>query len=152
MHHDMPDSIVEDLIRVHAMIHRHLLRIGPQHIRSGISRPHFAIMGILAESGNLPVSAIGKILLIPKPQMTLFIDKLIHLGLVARLPDTSDRRIINVSLTGRGKLVLEDARTLIGDNIRAKLSGLNAEEFEQLAASLRKLREIGSKIGKTTTA
>jgi len=143
----MLDSIVEDLIRVHAMIHRHLLRISPEYIRSGISRPHFAIMGILDESGMLPVSAIGKILLIPKPQMTLFIDKLIRLGLVERLPDTSDRRIINVSLTDRGKLVLDEARALIGDNIREKLSCLNTEEFEELAASLRKLREIGSKIG-----
>lgn len=143
----MLDSIVEDLIRVHAMVHRHLLRISPEHIQSGISRPHFAIMRILDESGKLPVSAIGKILLIPKPQMTLFIDKLIKLGLVERLPDASDRRIINISLTEKGKLVLDDTRVLIADNIRQKLSGLNDEEVKELALSLRKLRDIGSKIG-----
>jgi DNA-binding MarR family transcriptional regulator len=79
--------------------------------------------------------------------MTLFIDKLIKLGLVERLPDVSDRRIINISLTEKGKLVLDDARVLIADNIRQKLSGLSDEEVKELALSLRRLRDIGSKIG-----
>jgi len=104
-------------------------------------------MGVLDESGKLPVSAIGKILMIPKPQMTLFTDKLIKLGLVERLGDASDRRKINLSLTDRGKQTLDEARVLIGDNIRQKLSGLNAEEVRELALSLRKLREIGTKVG-----
>ena len=147
---DNLDSIVEDLIRVHTIVHRHLLRISPEHILLGISRPHFAIMGVLDESGKLPVSTIGKLLLIPKPQMTLLTDKLIKLGLVERLPDASDRRKINISLTDRGKLVLEEARVQIGDNIRQKLSGLNTEEVKELALSLRKLREVGSKIGQPT--
>ena len=78
--------------------------------------------------------------------MTHLIDKLIELELVERQPDDSDRRIINISLTAKGKLVLEESRKLVRDTIRQKLSCLGEQELEDLAFSLRKLTEIGAKL------
>ncbi len=140
------DSIMENLFHVLRLIHRKLLKIDLGGANKGISHPHFAIMGILDELGALPVSEIGKKLIIPKPQMTHLVDKLISLGIVERLPDERDRRIINVALTERGKTALKEAKKLIKDNIRTKLSRLNDKELEELSASLRKIREIGSKL------
>ncbi len=83
---------------------------------------------------------------ISKSQMTHLIDKLISLGIVARVPDTKDRRIINISLTDKGRKVLEEYRRLIRENIERKLSYLKHEELEELSLLLRKLRDLESKI------
>ena len=140
------DSIPEDLFYVFRLFYRKLLRTDVGVGSSDTSFPHFAIMRVLDESGLLPVSEIGKRLMIPKPQMTHFVDKLLKLGLVERLPDTKDRRIINVTLTEEGRIVLAERKESIGTNIRKKLSCLQNDEVEKLSASLRILRNIGEKI------
>ena len=146
MNKQILENVVDDLIRVHTVIHRYLLKIGLDSVNAEISRLHFVIMVNLDESGTLPVSAIGKKLRIPGPQMTHLIDKLIELEMVDRQHDDSDRRIINISLTAKGKQALEDSRKLIRDTIRQKLSCLDDRELEDLAFSLRKLTEIGAKL------
>ena len=103
-------------------------------------------MAILDDSGMLPVSEIGKRLLIPNPQMTHLVDKLISLGMAERLPDERDRRIINLALSDKGKITLGECRKLIGNNIRKKLSCLKDDELKELEISLSKLREIGTKL------
>jgi DNA-binding MarR family transcriptional regulator len=103
-------------------------------------------MGMLSQSETLPISEIGRRLLISKPQMTHIIDKLIKLDIVERLPDKTDRRIINIKLNNNGKKELEKNQNLMRDNIRNKLSSLKERELEELSVSLRKLRDIGAKL------
>jgi len=141
------DVIIEDLFHVVRLIHKKLLRGGLEGAQKDISRPHFAIMTRLDELEASPVSEIGKRLLIPKPQMTHLVDKLIRLGLVERLPDTQDRRIINIALSDKGKITLQKCRKSVRNNMRKKLSCLKDEELEELSVSLRKIRDIGSKLG-----
>ena len=146
MENDAFDSIPEDLFYVFRLFYRKMLRTDVGVGSSGMSFPHFAIMRVLDDSGLLPVSEIGKRLLIPKPQMTHFVDKLLKLGLVERLPDTKDRRIINVALTEEGRAALAERKQLIGINIKKKLSCLQNDEVEKLSASLKELRNIGERI------
>jgi len=147
MENDTLDSILEDLFYVFRLFHRKMLRADVGVGSRDISFPHFAIMRVLDESGLLPVSEVGKRLLIPKPQMTHFVDKLIKLGLVERLPDSKDRRIINVALTDKGRVALAERKELVGINIKKKLSCLQNDEVgKKLSASLKELRNIGEKI------
>ncbi len=142
MESNILDSIIENLVHIPPLIHKKLLKANLEAVNKDIARPHFAIMGTLNELGTLPVSTIGEKLLIPKPQMTHFLDKLTSLGVVERLPDARDRRIINVVLTSKGKTVLGECKELIRDNIRKKLAYLKDDELEELSVSLRKLRGI----------
>lgn len=146
MESNILDSIIENLLHILAIVHKKLLKVSLEVIDKDITRPHFAIMVTLNDMGTLPVSAIGEKLLIPKPQMTYFLNKLISLGIVERLPDARDRRIINVVLTNKGKTVLEECRELIRDNIRNKLAYLKDDELEELSVSLSKLSGILSKL------
>ena len=140
------NSIMVNLFYVSRLFHKKLMRIELKGENRYISRPLLAIMALLDESGLLPVSEIGKRLLIPKPQMTHFVDRLLKLGLVERLPDIKDRRIINVTLTEEGRAALAERKESIGTNIRKKLSCLQNDEVEKLSASLKILRNIGEKI------
>jgi DNA-binding MarR family transcriptional regulator len=78
--------------------------------------------------------------------MTLLIDELASLEIVARLPDARDRRIINISLTEHGELVLKECRDTIKQTLRNKLSRLTPAELADLAVALEKLKDIGAKL------
>jgi DNA-binding MarR family transcriptional regulator len=141
------DIITENLFRVFPLINRQLLRIDLNVDNIFISRPHFAIMNVLDELGAVPVSTVGKRLVIAKPQMTRLVDSLIDLAIVERQPDIEDRRVIKVVLTDKGYRILEQCRRLIRKNVRKKLSCLKDEDIEELLVSLIKIKDIGAKIG-----
>jgi DNA-binding MarR family transcriptional regulator len=113
---------------------------------SDLSHTHFHIMITLSEFGMLPVSEIGKKLMISRPNMTPLLDKLILEGLIQRLPDEKDRRIININLTGNGRELLEKLQKAMVNNFRQMLSRLSDEDLEQLVASFEKIKHIFSKI------
>lgn len=146
MENNIIDSVVENLLRVLPIIHKKLLKIDLEIVNKDISRPHFVIMKILSESGTMSVTAIGEMAAISKPQMTHLIDMLVSLGIVERKSDATDRRVVNITLTGKGKMVLKECDRLIRDSVKTKLSCLKDEELEELSVSLRRIGDIGSKL------
>jgi DNA-binding MarR family transcriptional regulator len=139
------DSILENLFRVLPIIHKKLLRMDLEGVTGNLSRLHLAIMGMLAE-GSLPISEIGMRLMAPKSQMTHLVDELTCLGIVVRQPDAKDRRVINISLTDRGRAIFGQCRELVKQNIRKKISHLTTEELADLSDALVKLKDIGAKL------
>ena len=140
------NDVVEDLLHVHRIVHRNLLRGGLVGVDKNISRPLFLIMSALRAHGTMRVSEIGKTLLIPKPQMTHLIDKLYGMNLVERRPDPKDRRITNVALTEDGSANLEVYRKVLRTNIKKKLAALEQNELEELSVALKKIREFEKKL------
>jgi len=127
MQNNVMDSVVKDLLSI------------PPFIRRSIQRKLF-------RTGTLHIAEIGERLQIPKPQMTHLIDKLVSLEIVARHTDVADRRIINITLTDKGRKMMEEQDHLIKGSIKEKLSCLTDEELQELSVSLRKLRDILSKL------
>jgi DNA-binding MarR family transcriptional regulator len=111
-----------------------------------LSHSHFQIILALKEYGILPVSEIGKKLMISRPNMTPLIDKLIKEGLVKRLPSQEDRRIINIDLTDYGRSFLEDHQKMMTNYLKERLSILPDEDLIQLAASLENIKDVFLKL------
>jgi DNA-binding MarR family transcriptional regulator len=147
---NMLDSITEDLFTIPPLIgrsiRRKLLRTALSHIREDISPPHFEIMRTLDETGTLHITEIGERLQIPKPQMTHLIDKLVNLEMVERQADDRDRRIVNIALTSKSKALIKRHKRMMEKAIKETLSSLSDKELEELSTSLRKLRDILSKL------
>jgi DNA-binding MarR family transcriptional regulator len=141
------DSIIENLFYVLPVVRKKLLKIEPQYIDRNIkiSRLHLGIMGILSKK-SMPVSEIAKRFLISKPQMTYLINQLVKAGLVERQSNAEDRRVTDISLTSRGRIVLKQCQETFKNNLREQLSYLNGQELEGLAQSLIKIREIGNRL------
>ena len=78
----------------------------------------------------------------PKPHVTVIVDKLIKEGWVERQSDPGDRRIVNILLTEKGLEVFENIKQEISENLKIKLSNLNAEEQKILADASQRVREI----------
>lgn len=71
--------------------------------------------------------------------LTTAVDKLIKKGYVERNRSTSDRRIVNICLTNRGKLAYRIHEKFHLDMVKAIMLDFSAEEEEVLLAALSKL-------------
>jgi DNA-binding MarR family transcriptional regulator len=150
MRNNILDSVTEDLLSIPPIvfreIRRKLLRTALISMDIDISPVHIGIMKQLYEAGTLHVAEIGDRLQIARPQMTRLIDKLTALRLVERHTDTSDRRMINVVLTAKGKATLEEHDRSIIKAMRDTLAVFTDEDLDDLSASLRTLRDLLSKL------
>ena len=144
------DSVADDLLSIPPIVFRavrkKLLRTALINMDVDISPVHIGIMKQLYDAGTLHVAEIGKRLQIARPQMTHLIDKLANLGIVERHPDTTDRRMVNIVLTDKGKTTLEEHDKSIRKAMRDTLSGFTDKELGDLSDSLRKLRDLLSKL------
>ena len=127
-------------------IRRKLIKAALANIDVDITPLHFEIMSLLKETGTLHVAEIGDRLYIAKAQMTHLIDKLEDLNIVERKLDIADRRTINITLTGQGRSFLEEHKNRLVSTTMETMSRLTDEELEDLANTLRKLRDILSKL------
>ncbi len=150
MRSEILESITEDLLSIPPLIfrgvRRKLLKTALANSDVDITPLQFEIMRLLEEVGTLHIAEIGEKLQIARPQMTHLIDKLEDLGMVERQMGTADRRTINIVLTGQGKNTLKEHDSRIRNAIRETLSCLTDDELEDLSDSLRKTRDVLSKL------
>ena len=84
---------------------------------------------------------IGEKLLIAKAQMTHLIDKLVELDFVKRELDSVDRRTFNITMTEKGKRVLDEQDNLVFCAISDIMASLPETELESLSNALRSIRD-----------
>ena len=67
------------------------------------------------------------------PDVTRLVDRLVTRGLVARLRNRQDRRIVEVGVTDKGLALLRDLDTHVAKMPRALLGHLGPKRLRQLA-------------------
>jgi len=141
----LKDRIAENLIALLPFYHKKIFQ--PRLGVTGMQVAQYRTLGILIREGTpLPMSELGKRLYISKPYMTLLVNQLIHDGHVQRIPDTRDRRVINIVITTEGRRHLKQVASLYKENIKNILSDLNRQDLDDLCQSLEKIRNIISRI------
>ncbi|PKL59569.1 MAG: hypothetical protein CVV33_07150 [Methanomicrobiales archaeon HGW-Methanomicrobiales-4] len=113
---------------------------------TGVQAAQYRLLGMLMKEGSLSMSALGTRLYISKPYMTSLVDGLIKDGLVERQSDLKDRRVINITITAKGRDQLEHAKCLYKRNVKQIISGLGSQDMEALCTSAEKVSSILSKI------
>ncbi len=134
------DVIAENLMSIHPLLYKSLTR--PAKMKTNITPGGMFVLGSLKRHQTLSMSDIGKCLSMPKPHVTVIVDKLIEEGYVVRSNDANDRRIINISLTEKGLTDFEELKLAISENLKEKLLQLSAEEIDQLAVSTKQVKDI----------
>ena len=89
---------------------------------------HTQVLLLLHENGTLAVSEIGKRLAISRPNMTPLLNKLIQEELIERHYSEKDRRVILISLTAEGKLLVNQYQQFILDKLKENFQTLSEEE------------------------
>jgi len=72
--------------------------------RRGISVPVWRVLASLVGSGGETVTGLAETCLLQQPTMTKLLDRMVRDGLVKRMQDTKDRRVVRVALTTRGEV------------------------------------------------
>ncbi|CRZ33567.1 MarR family transcriptional regulator [Herbinix hemicellulosilytica] len=89
--------------------------------------------------GSKTMSEVASELNITMGTLTTAIDKLIKKGYVERKRSDVDRRIVNVSLTKKGKLAYRVHEKFHLDMVKAIMNDFTSQEEEVLLCALRKL-------------
>lgn len=110
------------------------------------SASYYQILGVLEHNESLPISVVGGILFISRPNMTSHIDKLVKDGMVERIPDEKDRRITRIKISPAGRKFIKESRVIVEKNILKNLSALNSEEFEELYQAIKTVKATLMKI------
>ena len=98
----------------------------------------FAVLEVLLHKGPLPVSVIGKKVLLTSGSITSAIDRLAAKGLVRRIPGLADLRRRVVHLTPKGKTLIQKAFARHSMDMEETLAVLKASERVDLIRLLKK--------------
>jgi MarR family transcriptional regulator, organic hydroperoxide resistance regulator len=115
-------------------------------IDSENSRAGIKILFILKKKGPMPISHIAEKMAIARPNMTLIVDALTNKGLVERCSSDTDRRIINVALTGEGVRYLDKIVAKRDEILKESISILSETEKAEVTKALEVLIRASEKI------
>lgn len=107
----------------------------------GISHPQYAVLWVLClseEPSGVPMGSLADGLLHRAADATRLVDRLVAAGLVTRAPSTSDRRVVLVSPTSRGREVFEVATARIKALHREQFGALTQHEIVEVTRLLNK--------------
>lgn len=107
-----------------------------------VSAPQLATLRVLLHEGAVPPSQIARQIMVNSSTLTGVIDRLEQKGLVYRVRDVPDRRIIRVSLTEAGRALAENAPPPVQVKMIKGMRRLEKTEREQIIQSLKKLVEM----------
>ena len=113
-----------------------------QHARdSALTRSQWQVLAYLAHNEGISQSGLAELLEIEPITLTRIVDKLEAIGLIARQPHPSDRRVWLLYLTSAARPKLTQVRRL-GDITRGEaLSGIFEADRRRLLEILQAMRE-----------
>ena len=104
-----------------------------------VSAAQLSCLLALSEQGPLPPSQIAKYIMVNSSTITGIIDRLEQKGFVQRSRTSPDRRIITISLTEKGKSLVQSAPPPLQKKIVEGLKRLPPPEVDEIVQVLVKL-------------
>ena len=103
---------------------------------SGLSLTAAATLATLERSGTRRLTALAAREGVTQPAMTQLVARLQDAGLVDRVPDPGDGRVVYVRITAEGQAMLAGRRAVRAERVAALLARLSPAEQAALAAAL----------------
>jgi DNA-binding MarR family transcriptional regulator len=103
---------------------------------SGLSLTAAATLATLERSGPRRLTALAAREGVTQPAMTQLVARLQDAGLVDRVSDPGDGRVVHVRITAEGQAMLATRRAVRAERVAVLLARLNPDEQAALAAAL----------------
>ena len=97
-------------------------------VREGLTFNETSLLFFVNANGKANVTTLAKYLDVSKSSVVEMIDKLVRNGFLERTKDVEDRRVTYVTITDRGRAVLETVREKYKETINKVLSEVNDVE------------------------
>ena len=137
-------ALAVNIVSINPMFYKRLGK--PVPMNSDITPGAYYAMMCLKKYEALSMTNLGEKLLVPKPNATALVNKLIAKGLAIRSSDKHDRRVIMIRLSSKGVQFVEKNSKKYHNQIIKRLMSLTENELELLATSLQNIKDIMSKI------
>lgn len=114
----------------------HLLRRLDQEDRGGgISPPRLSALSVLVFGGPRTLGQLAALEGVAPPTMTRLVAGMVSDGLVERQPDETDRRVVRVAASERGRSLLLEGRERRVARLTEMIAPLTAKERRRLQAT-----------------
>ena len=106
----------------------------------GMSMSQFHVLSQLERQGPISMSRIAEFLDVSMPNASGLVDRMVERGLVERVGDPEDRRVVLVKLTSAGLAALEAAEGIKLDRIRTVCERLDDGQLTKISDAIGDLR------------
>lgn len=113
---------------------------------SGLTMPHIATLMRLYHKGACGVSGVGSHLGVTNAAASQMVDRLVHLGLVARAEDPNDRRGKQLTLTSKGRALVQKSLDARRRWLEDLVAALTHEQQAEIADALARLTEAAREL------
>ena len=137
-----PDPIREVVYLIRKLMQAGEIYTKELNKRFNVSAPQVATLLVLYEEGSMSPSQLAKKIMVNSSTMTSIVDRLEQKGLVSRLRNSPDRRVVTVQLTETGGNLAQNAPPPIQQKIVQGLDKLVDAERVQIIRSLTRLTEM----------
>jgi len=127
------NEILDDLRRVFQVVHGYSKRA--ERV-AGMTGPQLWAMKVLAESAPIRVSDLAWRMYLQPPTVVGILDRLEQQGLVLRSRSTTDHRVVEVTLTEKGKETVSKVPQVAQGLLLTGLKGLDDKQLETVFEGL----------------
>jgi DNA-binding MarR family transcriptional regulator len=120
----MERDLISGVVQLSNLLTR---RLGPIFGKARITPQQWAVLSTLASDGALTLAGLARSMMVSKQNMTGMVSRLEQLGLIERNDDPDDLRSSRVTLTRRGRALVDKLRPVYGE----WLAGLGSEVTER---------------------
>jgi DNA-binding MarR family transcriptional regulator len=92
-----------------------------------------SILGTINQLGPLTLGRLAELEHLAAPSVTKIVEKLVALGLIERLPNQQDRRVVNVQVSAAGRRHILASRSRRTAWLANRIEELPAEDIRRLA-------------------
>lgn len=103
--------------------------------RFGITYPQYLAIAALSSKDGQKVSELGEKLFLESNTLTPLIKRLEAAGLVSRVRDSQDERVVRVTLTPQGRALADEALQCVPDEI-LRATGMSGDDLNRLNQSM----------------
>jgi len=121
--------------RLHAASLHLLRRLAQEDRALGISAPRLSALSVLVFGGPRTIGSLAAAEGVTPPTMTRLVAGMVADGLVERLPDESDRRVVRVSASATGRSLLLAGRDRRVATLASMIGPRTAKERRRLATA-----------------
>jgi DNA-binding MarR family transcriptional regulator len=122
--------------RLHSAAIHLLRRLRRADDASGLGAPGLSALSVIVFGGPIPIGALAAAEQVRVPTMSRLVDSLEAGGLVRRVPDASDRRVVRVEATSAGRALLHAGRERRVGVLTADVARLSPADRKALLAAL----------------
>ena len=140
----MIDSVAQNMFHVLPLVKKRMLHMDLVQREHGTPLSHVQVLAMLQDAGTMSVSEISRRLGIAKPNITPLVDHLHAQGLVERIRNSKDRRIVHVHLLPAGEEKIAALRESVMAQVMAWPGNLSKSEVKELNNAMASINRISA--------